>query len=330
MPKGKNQKLKLYYLKKILLELTDDEHSLSMQEILEELEKYGVTTQRKTIYDDIDDLKKFGITVTGHSEGKSYQYWVTEREFELAELKLLVDAVQSSKFISETVSNELIHKLEGFASRYDRTKLNRQVFVQGRPKTTNNDIYKTVDVLHTAIAENKKIKFKYGQWNINKKLELRKGGQFYKISPWYLAWADENYYLIGYDSEADMVKHYRVDKMTNAISVNERRAGRAYFEKFNLAEYCRKNFSMFDGREETVTVRIENSMVGIFFDRYGKDILAVPVDETHSDIHLDVKVNEQFLGWLFALGSGVKLTGPASALEDAKKMLERIGTEWFS
>lgn len=329
MPKGKNQKLKLYYLRKLMLELTDPEHSITMPEILEELERYEVTTQRKTIYEDLQELEKLGVKVTGKSCGSSYEYWVSEREFGLAELKLLVDAVQSSKFISEKKSNELIHKVESFASKYERSQLNRQVFVQGRAKTMNNDIYKYVDTLHAAIADNNQIKFRYGQWNINKDMELRKGGRYYQISPWYLAWADENYYLIGYDSEAGMIKHYRVDKMSGVFSVNERRDGGEFFRKFDLAEYCKKNFSMFDGREETVSIRIENGKVGIFIDRYGKEISVIPVDDTHSDLHFNVKVNEQFLGWLFALGSGVKLTGPKSAVEDARRMLERLNADYL-
>jgi hypothetical protein len=213
MPKGTNQKLKLYRLAQIMLENTDDEHYITMPEIMEELGKYEVTADRKTIYADLRDLSVFGIEVEGEPIGNRYHYRVVNRPFELPELKLLVDSIQSSKFITEKKTNTLIKKLEKLVSKYDAQRLQRQVYVSGRIKTMNESIYYTVDAIHNAISENKKIKFQYFQWNVKKEVELRHGGAWYHISPWGLSWDDENYYMIGYDAEAQLIKHYRVDKM---------------------------------------------------------------------------------------------------------------------
>lgn len=226
MPKGTNQKFKLYRLAQIMLERTDEEHYITMPEIMEALKEYDITAERKSIYADLRDLETFGIDVEGEQVGNRYHYHVVNRPFEMPELKLLVDAIQSSKFITARKTNDLIRKLETFVSRYDAMKLQRQVYVSGRIKTMNESIYYTVDEIHNAISENKKICFQYFQWNVKKEMELRHGGAYYRISPWGLSWDDENYYLVGYDSDAQMIKHYRVDKMLNLRMIDERREGR--------------------------------------------------------------------------------------------------------
>ena len=213
MPKGANQKFKLYRLAQIMQENTDDSHYMTMPEIMVELKKYGITAERKSIYSDLKDLEQMGIEVQGEKTGKYYQYHVVNRPFELAELKLLVDAIQSSKFITERKSNALIKKIEKMVSKYEAMTLQRQVYVSGRIKTMNESIYYTVDAIHNAISENRKIKFQYFQWTEKKEMKLRHGGKYYHISPWGLSWEGQNYYLVGYDSEAEKIKHYRVDKM---------------------------------------------------------------------------------------------------------------------
>ena len=213
MPKGTNNKFKLYRLAQIMLEKTDEEHYITMPEIMAALNEYEITADRKTIYADLKDLEQLGIEIEGEPVGNRYHYHVISRSFELPELKLLVDAIQSSKFITERKTNALIKKLETLVSRYDATKLQRQVYVTGRIKTMNESIYYTVDAIHSAISENRKIRFQYYQWNVKKEMELRHNGAFYHISPWGLSWDDENYYMVGYDSDAQIIKHYRVDKM---------------------------------------------------------------------------------------------------------------------
>ena len=289
MPKGTNQKLKLYRLAQIMLENTDDEHYITMPEIMEELGKYEVTADRKTIYADLRDLSVLGIEVEGEPIGNRYHYRVVNRPFELPELKLLVDSIQSSKFITEKKTNTLIKKLEKLVSKYDAQRLQRQVYVSGRIKTMNESIYYTVDAIHNAISENKKIKFQYFQWNVKKEMELRHGGAWYHISPWGLSWDDENYYMIGYDAEAQLIKHYRVDKMLHIRMSDESREGKEHFKKLDMADYAKKSFGMFRGKETSVKMLVNNSLAGVIIDRFGKDVMMIPTDEEHFTVKVDVQ-----------------------------------------
>ena len=281
MPKGTNQKFKLYRLAQIMMEKTDEEHFITMPEIMEALNAYEITADRKTIYADLKDLEDFGIEVVGEPVGNRYHYHVVSRTFELAELKLLVDAIQSSKFITERKSNTLIKKLEKLVSKYDAMKLQRQVYVSGRIKTMNESIYYNVDAIHHAISENKKIKFQYYQWNVKKEMELRHNGAFYCISPWGLCWDNENYYLVGFDSETEKIKYYRVDKMLRVQMVEELRDGKEHFKKLNMADYAKKSFSMFGGEERQVKLLVKNSLAGVIIDRFGKEVMMIPTDEDH-------------------------------------------------
>ena len=315
MPKGANQKLKLYYLSRIMLEKTDDEHSIEMTDIQRELERYGVTADRKSLYNDLEALRVLGIDIIGEKCGRYYFYHVGGKQFEIAELKLLVDAIQSSKFITEKKSNELIKKLTGFASEYEASQLKRQVVVQGRIKTMNESIYYIVDDIHNAITNNRKIIFEYMQWNLQKKMEPKRD-KLYEVSPWALTWDDENYYLIAYDPEDDKIKHYRVDKMRNIELSDDRRQGKEHFKQFDLATYAKMNFSMFGGEEVRVRLKFRNDIVGVLLDRFGKDIPIRPADkEGWSETHVDVALSDQFLGWIFSLGTRVKITGPDNVVE---------------
>ena len=328
MPKGTNQKFKLYRLAQIMLEKTDDEHYITMPEILSALEAYGVTADRKSIYNDLRDLEVLGIEVEGEPVGNRYHYHVLNRPFELPELKLLVDAIQSSKFITERKTNALIKKLEQLVSQYEAVKLQCQVYVSGRIKTMNESIYYTVDAIHNAISENKKIRFQYYQWNVKKEMELRHGGAFYHISPWGLSWDDENYYLVGYDSEADTLKHYRVDKMLHIQMSDEKREGQEQFERLNMADYAKKSFGMFGGKEQKVKLLVQNELAGVMIDRFGKDIMMIPKDEKHFTVNVDVRVSNQFLGWVFSLGNGVKIISPDEVVEQMKREVERLREQY--
>lgn len=324
MPKGTNQKFKLYYLKNIMEQKTDEDHALTMPQILEELEKYEVTAERKSIYTDLQELEKLGVEIGSEKVGKYTYYKTIGRQFELPELKLLVDAIQSSKFITVKKSNELIKKLETFCSEWEAKKLQRQVFVQDRIKTMNESIYYSVDTIHAAIAENRQIKFKYFTWNINKEPEYKHDGSYYRISPWALTWDDENYYLVGFDSKAGQIKHYRVDKMTGISMTDDKREGKEFFVKWNTADYAKKNFAMFGGVEEDVTVLLENDMCGVFIDRFGKDITFFPEDDSHSTVRLKVALSEHFISWIFALGDKVKIVGNAGVLEKVNEEVDRL------
>ena len=323
MPKGSNQKFKLYRLAQIMLERTDEEHYISMPEIMAALSEYDVTADRKSIYNDLRDLNVFGIEVEGEPIGNRYHYHVTNRSFELPELKLLVDAIQSSKFITEKKSYALIKKLETLASKYDAQKLQRQVYVSGRIKTMNESIYYTVDAIHNAISENKKIKFQYFQWNAKKEMELRHNGAWYHISPWGLSWDDENYYLVGYDTDAGMIKHYRVDKMLHIKISDESREGKEHFKKLDMADYAKKSFGMFGGKEQTVKLSVHNKLAGVIIDRFGKDVMMISADEEHFNVNVDVRVSRQFLGWVFSLGSDIQIVGPDDVVEQMRKEIAR-------
>ena len=328
MPKGTNQKFKLYRLAQIMLEKTDEDHFITMPEIMESLNSYEITADRKTIYADLKDLEYFGIEVAGEPIGNRYHYHVVSRNFELAELKLLVDAIQSSKFITERKSNALIKKLEKLVSKHDAMKLQRQVYVSGRIKTMNESIYYNVDAIHHAISENKKIKFQYYQWNVKKEMELRHDGAFYCISPWGLCWDNENYYLVGYDSESEKIKYYRVDKMLRVQMTEELRDGKDHFKKLNMADYAKKSFSMFGGEERQVKLLVKNYLAGVIIDRFGKDVMMIPVDEEHFSVSVSVHISSHFFGWLFSVGAGVKVIGPDDIVDQMKMEIKKLSEKY--
>jgi predicted DNA-binding transcriptional regulator YafY len=324
MAKGTNQKLKLLYLMKILLEKTDETHSITMPEILSSLEAYGVTAERKSIYDDFEALRLYGMDIIGEQRNKTYFYRIGKRDFELAELKLLVDAVQSSKFITAKKSSELIKKLENQGSKYEASQLQRQVYVSERIKTMNESIYYNVDKIHTAIGSNVKIKFQYFQWNVDKKMELRKNGEYYCISPWALSWDSENYYLIGYDCEAQIIKHYRVDKMLHIDLMEKKREGKELFDKFDIAVYTKKMFGMYDGEIETVKLECENRLAGVIIDRFGKNVNIVRTDCDHFKVNIEVAVSQQFLAWVISIGEGLKIIGPENVVNMMREEVRRL------
>ena len=324
MPKGKDQKLKLYRLAKIMVEKTDDDHMLDMGEIRAELEKYDITADRKSLYDDFRALEIMGIIVEGEKVGRNYYYHVVEKPFEIAETKLLVDAIQASKFITEKKSRQLIKKLTANVSEYEARELNRQVVVNGRIKTMNESIYYNVDEIHHAITENKMIRFEYLKWNLDKELVPRKD-RSYVVSPWARTWDDENYYMIGYDSEEEKIKHYRVDKMRGITMTDTRRDGRKVFEAFDMAAYSKESFGMYGGEERSLHIKFRDSLVGVMIDRFGKDIPIHPSKEKgFSETHVNVAVSNQFFGWMFALGTDVEIVSPEDIRERYLKEMKEI------
>lgn len=325
MSRGENQKLKLAYLTRIMLEKTDEDHALTLAQIIAELEARGVTAERKSLYTDFADMTdKLGVEIIKEQVGRDTFYHVGSRDFELAEVKLLIDAIQSSKFITEKKSRDLIKKLKTFVSEHQAKQLDRQVYVQGRAKTMNESIYYNVDDLHKAIGENKKISFKYYRWNVDKKLEERNHGIVFTVSPWALTWDDENYYLVAFDDYDQKIKHYRVDKMKQIELLDEKRAGKEEFKGFDMAAYSKMNFGMYSGRKEKVKIEFNNYMVGVFIDRFGKDISIVPIDEKNSYTHVDVAISPQFFAWILSLGDEVKITGPEKIVEEMKEYVQEF------
>lgn len=322
MPKGTKQKQKLYILGQIMLERTDDTHYLTLSEIKNLLEKEGVTADRKTLYDDLQELSFLGLKIDGEKNGRSYRYHVIGKEFELPELKLLVDSVQSSKFITERKSQELINKITKLSSRYEASQLKRQVHVRGRIKSMNESIYYVVDMIHNAINQDKCIHFDYYRWNIKGQLEKRPNPT-HTVSPWALTWDDENYYLIGVDLNDGKEKHFRVDKIKNLDILDQKREGLEQFKGYNLAVFSKMSFGMYGGKHEKVTLRFKEGMVGALIDRFGKDIpiLHTKQPEWYETV-VDVMVSPQFYGWLYGLGSDVRLAGPKHVVNEWKERLE--------
>ncbi len=319
MAKSSNQKLKVLYLLNIMKELTDENHGLTIMQILEELQKYGIRAERKSIYGDFEALRDFGLTIEKRT-GKNVTYHLAERDFELPELKLLVDAVQSSKFITHKKSSTLIKKIEGLASKYEAQQLQRQVFVANRIKTMNESIYYVIDEIHRAISDDKKISFKYFEWNMKKERQYKRNGKIYMVSPWALTWDDENYYMIAFDDESSIIKHYRVDKMHGLKITDKPRMGAELFENFDIALYSKKTFGMYGGRDEQVTLRCKDKMAGVIIDRFGQDIIMYEVDKEQFEVSARVSVSPLFLTWIMNFGGDIKILSPQSVIDDYVKL----------
>ena len=328
MAKGPNQKLKLLVLKDILLKHTDEIHGLTTNEIIERLDAFGISAERKSIYDDLKMLENYGLDICT-TRDKTTRYYIASRDFELPELKLLVDAVQSSKFITEKKSRELIKKVGALASAYDASKLQRQVYVSNRVKTPNEKIYYAVDSIHQAISENKQITFNYFEWVLSKDnsekivKRPRKDGGIYKVSPLSLAWDDENYYLIAFDSESQSIRHYRVDKMEKVKLTDEKCEGKSAFKNFDMAAYSKSVFGMFGGEMTDVKIVAKNHLVGVVADRFGKDVFVTTEGEDCFAFSAKVVLSPQFYGWLFALGDEAKLVSPQSAVDKYLDYLDK-------
>ena len=326
--KGENQKLKMLYLVQLFSRETDDTHKLTMPEIIAKLAADGVNADRKTLYQDLDELRRFGFDIISEKEGKNFYYYLGSRDFELPELKLLVDSVQSSKFITDKKSGQLIKKLESLVSRYEGSQLHRQVVIAGRVKTMNESIYYNVDKIHAAIGTDRQIRFKYFDWNLKKEMEPRYGGKWYQLSPWALMWDDEKYYLVAYDSKHETIIHYRVDKMTQIGILDEKREGHEAFRKFNIAHYTNTLFGMFAGDETKVTIEAENRLVSVFIDRFGKDIIIAPVDEDHFRTTVTVAVSKQFFGWIMGIDGDVRIVAPDSVVKQIRAEIESLAERY--
>lgn len=331
MAKNPRQKQKLLYIQKILLEKTDEEHGLTINEIISELDSYGINAERKSIYDDLRILETYGLDICSE-KSKTVKYYIASRDFQISELKLLVDAIQSSKFITEKKSFELIKKVESLASENEAKQLQNQVVISNRVKTSNETIYYNVDRLHDAINKNRSVEFYYNQWTLSLgsseklKLNRRRGGERYKVSPFALCWDDENYYLIAYDEKNEQIRHYRVDKMEKIELTDNKRSGTDEFEKINLAEYSQSTFGMFAGEKVMVTLSVDNSLVGVIADRFGKNIFITADEENknHFLARVNVNISEQFYGWLFALGDKVRIVSPDEIVNDFNEHLRKV------
>lgn len=317
MPKSERQKLKLLLLKDLLERQSNEAHPLSMQQLLEALEAEGIQAERKSIYSDIACLQDFGMDIVltkGHGGG----YYLGARPFELPELKLLVDAVQSSKFLSQKKTLELISKLEQLSNVHDASQLHRQVVVSGRIKTMNESVYYHVDRIHEAIAKDRQIRFRYFDWGPDRKKHYRRG--LYRASPYALCWADENYYLIA-DSARHGITHYRVDKMDNLALSRTPRAVTEQSKSLDLARYTKAVFSMYNGQTTPVKMRFDNAIAGVVIDRFGRDAMLIPDGPDHFTLTADIAVSPVFLSWIIQFGGRAKILSPQPVVESCKNLL---------
>ncbi len=321
MAKSANQKTKLLHLSRILLRQTDEDHPLSVAQLIQALEREGIRAERKSVYDDLEALRLFGLDVQCR-KGKAPGWFIGEREFELPEVKLLMDAVQSSRFITQKKSDALIRKLEALASVHQAGQLQRQVYVSGRIKVMNESIYYNVDKLHTAIAGQKAITFKYFDYDIHRQKVFHREGRRYAVSPFGLIWNSENYYLVAFDHAHREMRHYRVDKMTEIALTCLPREGREQYPDFQIAQYGQKHFGMYSGPEMKVTLRGLRDKAGLVWDRFGQEVILAPDGPDHFTVTLPVVLSPQFFGWLFGLDGSLTITAPREAVCLYRRKLE--------
>ena len=316
--------LKTFYLLEILMERTDEDHPLNGTALVRILESdYQIHVDRTTVYSQIRRISDAGVDIVCR-DGRSGGYYVGSRQFELAELKLLVDAVQSSKFITQKKSAQLIRKLESLCSREEAKQLGSQVTIFNRPKTPNETIYYNVDMIHSAIFQNHQITYQYVEWTMNKETVPRHGGAYYNVSPLHLIWDDENYYLIAFDEVSKQIRHYRVDKMRDMTIQEDKRSSEALEEEIDVGAFSRKTFGMFSGVDVKVSFRGKRHLAGVILDRFGSDIWMRPLDEDTFSAQVTVTVSRQFFGWMTAIGPDLTITGPEEVKEEYRAYLMEI------
>jgi predicted DNA-binding transcriptional regulator YafY len=314
---GANSKLKLkpFYIMKILMEQTDEQHPITVNELIQELGKYEISAERKSIYADLEMLMEFGLDIIC-LKGRANQYFIGARDFELPELKLLVDAVQSSRFITYKKSEELISKLEKLTSVHEAQELHRHVVISDQIKTMNESIYYNVNDINKAIQENKQIRFKYFDYNLDKQVEYRRNGEWYYASPYSFTWDDDNYYMIAFYERYEDISNFRVDRMTSIEVIDEDRVFEGESQDFNVADYSKKIFRMFSGETGKVKLQFDNSLINVVIDRFGKEVEIQKLDQNTFLIEVDVVATNTFLSWLFMFGDKVKIVEPLSLKEE--------------
>lgn len=329
MASSSNQKLKLLYLMKILLERTDVQAPMTIAEIVEALAGYDIKAERKSLYSDMELLRQFGVEIE-MQRGKTVGYYIAERQFELPELKLLVDAVQSCRFITKKKSEELIKKLSSLTSSQQAKQLRRQVFVADRAKTINETVYYSIDQIHHAIGEGKKIAFQYFDYDVKKKRVFRRQGELYLTTPVSLCWNNDNYYLIAYSTKYDDFTHYRVDRMSG-VEVLDEDGDTFDKDKFNIAEHAKRAFGMYDGELVRTRLAFDKSLVNVVLDHFGKDVLMLPSTDGWFEISVHVSISPVFLAWVFQFGDSAEIKEPDSLIvamrELAEKSIRRYSTE---
>ncbi len=317
-----NQRGKLLLLQRFLEENTDAEHPATMEQILQWLDTNAAVGDRRTVYEDLGWLRDQGLDIQSVRMGRGMGYYIASRAFALSELKLLVDAVQSSKFITESKSMSLIGRIEKLGSVHQARQLRHQVWVRGRIKTMNESVFANIDRISAAIESNKQITFRYFTWNVRRERVFRRDGARYEASPWALLLDNENYYLLA--CEGGTMKHFRVDKMLDIRVAEKPREGRDAFDALNMAAYTDSHFGMFSGEIDRVKLCFQNSLAGVAIDQFGPDAMLIPYDGDHFTVTIRTAVNVQFFAWLLGLGDGVRILEPQSAIDAMKAHLDSV------
>lgn len=331
MEKSESKKMIPLYLQELFLQKTDSNHYLRMPEIIDYLAAKGIIADRRTIYHDFSILNSAGFEIKGVRERGGFKYHHPKRLFSTNELKLLIDAVAASKFLTEKASKELVEKIKSLGSVFEGTVLNRNLLLSKRIKTMNDRVLKNLDSIYSAINGNLEISFQYMRWNPKGELELTRKGEAYVVSPFSVTLVEDNYYLIAFSNESDSIRHYRVDKMKSVKHTDKSREGMEMYRSFDVVDYTQKTFGMFGGREETVSLEVNNALAGVFIDRFG-DYAKMRPNFNNPDTFLarfDVQISPQFFGWLFGLGEGIKIISPPSVVEEYSANLERIRSIYY-
>ncbi len=321
---GKNNaKLKILYLRTILEEETDSEHGLTMRQLIEKLAEYGVTAERKSVYRDLEILKEFGMDIQTFQRNP-VEYGLGRRDFSISELMLLVDAVESSRFLTEKQSNTLIGNIKSLASNAQREKLDKQIHVVGRIKTKNRSVFSTIDTIHQAIQEKKKINFYYYKFGPDKERILQHGGKPYLLTPVKIVYAEGFYYLTAYTKKYDDFSHYRIDRIEKITVSNEPadRNERIANYTFNENEY--QLFGSFGGEAVSVVLAVKADKVDIVLDRFGSEVMLSKEKDGIVNAYVTVSKSQQFYGWIAGLDKAVTIASPASLVQEYREYLQKL------
>lgn len=313
-------KPRILYLLRILEQYTDEEHLLTTKQLIDKLQdEYGISAHRTTLTKDIAALQEFGVDiVTVHSTQS--KYFIGSRKFELPELKLLIDAVESSRFITAKKSESLIRKIHTLTSQGQVSKLRRNNYVVDRIKPDNEQIYYIVDTINDAINEGKQISFQYYDYSGLKKKVLKNKGEIYKLSPYKLIWSGDYYYVIGYSEKKGKVINFRVDRIAAAPTILSENAIPVP-KDFDLENFTKEVFFMFSGDEVEVDLQCDNSLMKTMIDRFGENVKTLAYDMTSFRLITEVSVSPTFFGWVFGFDGKVKILGPKNVKEQYYKMI---------
>ena len=307
------------YIFQYLWEYTDEEHPATTKEIIEYLASIGISTTRKTVAEDAAELQNSGFDVVCN-RSRQNEYFIGSRYLELAELKLLIDAVQAARFISPNKSKELIGKVSALAGPHQSVELKRNLFVDGKVKTANEAVYYVVDTLYAAIQKKKAVSFQYIEYTAHKKKAFKHNGQIYVLSPYDMDWNNDGYYVFGFSESHSRIVKFRVDRVYRPVILDQ--PYRKKPEGYDLSEYCRKVFSMYDGRFCTVELKCENARMKDIVDRFGEDVETTSLDSGHFVAAVEVSVSPTFYAWLFTYGAAIQILSPDNVRKEYANLLK--------